>query len=563
MRASARLEPMNRNWAPSPFTASLVINCALVLALSCAFALYVVKEGEVDRANSFRHGSLLLADELRQTSDDLSRIAMSYVITGDAAFKKLYREVLEVREGKRPRPRGMGRSYWDMAIAGEDDRPSENARYVSLVELLGNSVLTDEESGMLRKAKANADSLIAVEQEAIELADSVGASAGEDRALALAMMHDANYQRARAAITRPIDDFRSLIEQRTLDAVRVAQRTALLERYVFVAIGLCLMAMLLRTYSILRNTMGGSIDEVHAQIAALGHGDFFDGALLGNGLRDSVLGWLAETRLKLVSLGRERERATGLLGESEAQFRQIAESIREVLFLGDVMGTKWLYVSPGYEKLWGRSCESLYRVPTSWREAIHPDDRTKVMTAIPGGSETGQVEVDFRIVRPDGTLRWILLRTFPIHDGAGNVQRIAGIAEDTTHRTRIEVVTQEADRRFNDLLDNVSLACLIVNAAGQITYCNDRLLELTGWSRFELLGRQAREVLDAIDSEVAGAPAPDEAPPRSWRTQATFASRDGGNVLMSWNSTMLYQDGIVSGMARIGERACDCEGISA
>jgi hypothetical protein len=260
------------------FTASLVLTCALVGALAAAFAVYVVQENKVDRAGALRFASLRLASGLRRSSNDLSRMATTYVVTGDPAFKKSYRDILDERDGKRPSD----------FIAPAGETPAADGRRVPLLATARNLGFTEEESRKLREAKANSDLLVDTEEQAIRLAETTGPGAGEDRALAIAMLHDEKYQRARAAILAPIDEFGRLTQERTREAVRAARDTAGLARYAFIVIGICLVAMLLRTYLILRGTMGGSLDEVHAEIVALGNGDFSRSAPLGNGLRGSV-----------------------------------------------------------------------------------------------------------------------------------------------------------------------------------------------------------------------------------------------------------------------------------
>ena len=106
------------------------------------------------------------------------------------------------------------------------------------------------------------------------------------------------------------------------------------------------------------------------------------------------------------------------LRESEARFRQLAESIREVFFLTDPAATQVLYVSPAYEEIWGRSCESLHAAPRSWLEAVHPEDRERIVAAARNRVVAGEFDVEFRIARPDGTLRWIRARGYPIRDDA-------------------------------------------------------------------------------------------------------------------------------------------------
>ena len=134
----------------------------------------------------------------------------------------------------------------------------------------------------------------------------------------------------------------------------------------------------------------------------------------------------------------ERTRAEEALYASEERFRQLAKSIRQVFWMTDPEKTRMLYVSPAYEEIWGRSCESLYQSPQAWLDAIHPEDRGRVLEAARTRQRTGEYHEEYRIVRPDGSLRWILDRGFPVLDSTGAVYRVAGLAEDVTARKQME-----------------------------------------------------------------------------------------------------------------------------
>jgi PAS domain S-box-containing protein len=127
----------------------------------------------------------------------------------------------------------------------------------------------------------------------------------------------------------------------------------------------------------------------------------------------------------------DRKRAEEELQESERRFRQLAENINEVFWMTDVSGTQMLYVCPEYAELWGRTCQSLYEQPKSFIDAIMPEDRDRVIAWLET-RPTGVVEIEYRIIRPDQSIRWIRDRSFPIHDESGHVYRLCGLAEDIT-----------------------------------------------------------------------------------------------------------------------------------
>lgn len=141
-----------------------------------------------------------------------------------------------------------------------------------------------------------------------------------------------------------------------------------------------------------------------------------------------------------------RELVERQLRGSEARFRELAENIREVFWMTDVTKQSMLYISPGYEDIWGRSCESLYAAPRTWLDAIHPDDRQRVVEAATTRQTDGSYDEEYRILRPNGDMRWIHDRAFPVRDDNGDVVRIVGIADDITERRNQELKIQRLSR---------------------------------------------------------------------------------------------------------------------
>jgi PAS domain S-box-containing protein len=152
----------------------------------------------------------------------------------------------------------------------------------------------------------------------------------------------------------------------------------------------------------------------------------------------------------------ERREAERLLKDSQERFRQLAEHIREVFWMTDPAKQHMLYVSPGYEEIWGRSCESLYASPQSWLDAIHPEDRPRVVEAATHKQVAGTYDEEYRIVRPDGTIRWICDRAFPVRDASGNVYRIVGFAEDITDRKDIQESLRVSEERLERVIQGSS-----------------------------------------------------------------------------------------------------------
>jgi PAS domain S-box-containing protein len=133
----------------------------------------------------------------------------------------------------------------------------------------------------------------------------------------------------------------------------------------------------------------------------------------------------------------ERREAEAALRDSEARFRGFAEATQDVLWIADATG-RLEYLSPAYETVWGEPRALMMQDSRRWMEFLHPDDRQRVQGSYAATLSGERLEIEYRILRPDGTLRWIRDIGFPITDGAGRVYRVAGLARDVTRRKQTE-----------------------------------------------------------------------------------------------------------------------------
>jgi PAS domain S-box-containing protein len=144
-----------------------------------------------------------------------------------------------------------------------------------------------------------------------------------------------------------------------------------------------------------------------------------------------ALGDAASAAIRRVSLLEE-------LRESEERFNELAENVREVFWIADPELTRFFYVSPAYEDIWGRTVESAYDDAESWVEAVHPEDRDGVHDFLRRLSRGEEMAVEYRILRPDGETRWLWVRGFPVTNESGDLYRVVGVTEDVTERKERE-----------------------------------------------------------------------------------------------------------------------------
>ncbi|WP_448602990.1 PAS domain S-box protein [Thermoleptolyngbya sp.] len=198
----------------------------------------------------------------------------------------------------------------------------------------------------------------------------------------------------------------------------------------------------------------------------------------------------------------ERLAAEMALRESEERFQQIASHVNQLFLVCDAQTGQYLYVSPAYERIWGRSCESLYQNPESWLEAVHPSDRPAVLSSLADEREGRATHRKYRILRPNGAIRWVQADTFPVKDEAGMVTRFVIVAEDFTQRKHAELerdlaeaALRDSEKRFSSFF-RCSPAAIAVScpSTGQYIEVNPAFEQYTGYARDEVIGRTAGEL---------------------------------------------------------------------
>jgi sigma-B regulation protein RsbU (phosphoserine phosphatase) len=236
--------------------AGLLVICATVLAL-IAGSLYVVSraldtQSDIAQAEVRRYHSSKLADELRQSSDDLTRMARLYVVTGDPRYRTYFDRILAIRDGKAPRPLDYGNVYWDFVVAWGKP-PRRDGEAVALEQLMRDAHFTDDELAFLRQAKNRSDALVALETQAMNAVqgrfpDDRGGFTREgppDMEVARRLLHGPEYHRAKAEIMTPIHDFLGRVESRTAaEVLRLRRRGERLHRVAMAGLGTAVILVL-------------------------------------------------------------------------------------------------------------------------------------------------------------------------------------------------------------------------------------------------------------------------------------------------------------------------------
>jgi methyl-accepting chemotaxis protein len=307
---------------------------ALALTVgACLLLVYSVyrvgtANAELTAAHEARYQSTSLAGELRQSSDDLTRLARTYVVSADPMWEQQYFEVLDIRNGKKPRPPGYEKIYWDFQAAGmAPSGPAHEGKSTSesLQDRMKVAGFTAEEFAKLKEAANNSDGLVKTETVAMNLvkgqyADGQGGftKKGEpDLANARAMMHDASYHRYKAQIMKPVDEFLQMLDQRT--AMQVAASTAMRDRWYVSALACiallaaCASGSLLYVQTWIKARLGAEPGTLVDSVNSLAQGNLAVRLVNESNSSDSVMGAL--------------DQMASSFSRSVAQVRSTADSV--------------------------------------------------------------------------------------------------------------------------------------------------------------------------------------------------------------------------------------------
>nr|WP_315393432.1 EAL domain-containing protein [uncultured Duganella sp.] len=332
----------------APFGSMLWACFSALFIVAIAFLLYVWTEKRIDHAHQLRYDSRNLIAELRQSSDDLTRMARTYVATGEAQYRKNYQEIIDIRDGRAPRPAGYDNVYWD--LMDERQRPANGAgRPAALMGRIQNTSFTPAELSLLTRAKDESDRLTTIENKALAMRD-FGGDDPQAVAAALALLYDDAYHRAKAAIMAPIGEVNESVDRRTQAAIASTSSDATMARTALLLFALVLLALLWRAKRALDAALGCSVGQLQGAIERLGRGDVSEPLAVREGAGDSVWTWLAGMQRNLArldgerALALERSQRVGRLYAALSQCNQaIVRSTNEHELFDDICGAVVTY----------------------------------------------------------------------------------------------------------------------------------------------------------------------------------------------------------------------------
>lgn len=424
------------------FSAAAIFTGLVLLTVQISKIQETIVDSEEQRFQSHR-----LAEEMRQSSDDLTRMARAYVVTGDAAYERRYFELLDIHNGKLPQPKNYSAANWDVH-ATSAKRPPASDGALSLQERIRRLNFNAQELHLLRESQARVDVLVKLEKQAFAAAkrlhdDGQGeftVPGATNHEYAAELLHSPQYQTEKVRVMEPIQQALMSVDGRIngeLSALRIRQ-----QQYVWLVLALSLSALFgvaLATVHIRRAVMR-PLARLGQQAAAIAQGDYETRCDINSSNELATLG--AHFNVMAGAIERdilERKQAEDELRVSEERWSFALEGAGEGVWDWN-LETNRLMVSRRAARALGYSGNASWKSLDEWQEHIHPDDMPQMMADLEAylAGKTPSYVTENRVRCKDGSWKWMLTRGMVVQRYAnGKALRMIGVQADISERKRV------------------------------------------------------------------------------------------------------------------------------
>ncbi|MCW8808361.1 MAG: PAS domain S-box protein, partial [Rhodanobacter sp.] len=419
------------------------LTLAVFTTFVAVMVTYVMHEQRLHRLDLERHELFVLAAQLRQSSDQLSRLARAYVTTTDPLYRQQHQQVLDIRDGRAPRPIDYFYvDYWGDSPVGMPSRTGP----VGLLTLLQKAHFSARELALLAGAKAASDQLAQTERSAMALVANADPPTPAVRDRAVDMLYGKAYLKAKIGVMRSIEQVQRMEDLRTLVAIQRTTRHVQWLRALLFTIGALLIYLIWGMQRTLRGVLGGTLTKLYARIERLGHGDFSTEPRSLQEPADNVMGWLTETGRRLADMQAEQLHTQAALVDQEQHLATLIATSPVGVFETDTKG-ECSFVNPRWVEITGLSADQAHG--DGWISSLHPEDRDEVLARwISAASAGSSLALEYRYRRADGSVTWVLGQTSPIQSRSGELLGHIGTITDITERKQAEIALQQSQQRL-------------------------------------------------------------------------------------------------------------------
>lgn len=497
-------------------TFHLVYGALLLLAIALAGLATLLfinqKQFEASEANRFR--SFILAEELRQSGEELTRFARAYVVTGNERFRQSFRDIMAIRSGQKPRPEHYERIYWDFIAAGRTP-PRGYEQAVPLLALMRQAGVTPAELAKLAQARAKSDALTSREDSAMYARDGLyddgtghfTRRGPRDVALAIRLTHDQAYHDAIADIRTPIDEFFGMLDARTAATVGAYSRRA--SGYLFAILGICgiMIGLKATMYTGARRRIWAPVAALQGQVervatdlqrladvtATIVRGERGAAFMLtAQHLRSSAqdeIGHLMRQNDEMI----DRLQQTGtsiatLTARQTERFDQLFDQAPEGIALLDA-DDRVVRINGEFTRLFG------YRPDEAEGQLLN--DLVVPEGVSDGASQTkvrslrgirGRVSFDVVRRRKSGDLLHVSVLGVPVDVTSGDIKGLA-IYRDVTERIESERARRQTEEQYRTVVETATDAVVTIGEDSTILLLNPAISKIFGYAPSELIGQ--------------------------------------------------------------------------
>ncbi|PJZ46449.1 PAS domain-containing hybrid sensor histidine kinase/response regulator [Leptospira brenneri] len=425
----------------------LLLNIILFIFVAIAFVFYTASERNIDEAEENRYYSLQIANELRQSSDQLTNLVRLYVIQREEKYKTYFQMILDIRDGKRPKPKNYSYAYWDLVIANKLPPPSEEGEVLSIYESMRNANFHESDYKLLSESKLKSDQLTKIEFEAMSITEKDMGRGSNHRAINL--LYDDNYLHAKAEIMRPINDLYNQLNERTTKAIQDAKKIVFLLRGILITTGIFFAISLFLTHRSLTTIIGGSVDEAFRKISLLGDGNFY-GEIHPINQKNSILGRLNITQKRLQELYEDGETTKQRLIDSEYRLREILDNVSACIYLKDKSG-RYIFANKEVCNLFGHSLEEILNqtdekfLDKEAAKVLIANDKSVLFDGI-----TLRKEESIKNLYDGKTTSYLTVK-IPLRNQDGEIYALCGISTDIS-------ITKEIQKELERAKDSAEIA---------------------------------------------------------------------------------------------------------
>lgn len=276
---------------------------------------------------------------------------------------------------------------------------------------------------------------------------------------------------------------------------------------------------------------------------------FAPGAIVPFIAGENLISILVTMPVFLVMIGLLRRRLDRVR-VSEGNYQTIVDNVDAVFFLADAKANRYFYVSSAYERVWGRPVDELYKDPTSWLGAVHPDDLAWLKKDLGEGFKGVFTEVvgqkPFRVRRADGSVSWVSSLVVSIKGPSGKVERVAGILQDRTKEVEALQALEEHGSRFRKLVEHSWDAIVLASLEGKVSYASPAIERIFGYTPEEFISENgfSRVHPDDAGTMQAAVAKLRQVSGSSISTQMRLRHKDGS---WRWIETITSNIGVASG----------------